>query len=99
MRYRVFVYGTLRRGESNHAVIARARFLGTARTRPEWRRVSIGPYPALAPGGDVIEGELYEVDAALLAALDRVEDVPRLYRRVTLTLEDGTHAEAYVQPG
>jgi gamma-glutamylcyclotransferase (GGCT)/AIG2-like uncharacterized protein YtfP len=95
-RFRIFVYGTLRRGRANHGVIAAARYLGPARTKPAWRRVTFGPYPAIVPGEDVIDGELYEVDEAMLTILDRFEGVPELYVRIEIELDDGTRAQAYV---
>jgi gamma-glutamylaminecyclotransferase len=76
---RVFVYGTLKRGFPNHA-----RFLGGARRLGEFQTVEAFPFvlngrrcsPCLIdrPGaGQTVQGEVYAVDAATLAALDRLE--------------------------
>jgi gamma-glutamylaminecyclotransferase len=94
---RVFVYGTLLRGESNHRLLAKARFVGEGRTRPEFRLHHLGGFPALVAGGvHAVEGEVYEVDEATLAALDALEGHPRFYRRVPISMEDGASVEAYL---
>lgn len=82
---RVFVYGTLLSGGPNYErilapAIARggARLLGAARTGYGWRLYSCGPFPAMAqdnvPSWRVV-GEVFEVDADTLQALDRLEGV------------------------
>jgi gamma-glutamylaminecyclotransferase len=94
---RVFVYGSLKRAGLHHAEMRDAELEREATTEPGFRLVMQGSYPALARGGSgVVHGELYSVSATLLAALDRFEDVPRLYRRQHIRLDDGSHAEAYV---
>ena len=95
---RVFVYGSLRRGQGNHKVIAGAAYLGTARTVQEFTLYDLGPFPALVPDGrTAVMGEVYEVDEALLARLDRFEGCPGLYQRHAIMLADGALAHAYVQ--
>ena len=42
---RVFVYGTLKRGGSNHSFLAGQRYLGPARTPPGFTLHSLGDYP------------------------------------------------------
>lgn len=99
MAHRVFVYGTLLAGQPNHHVLAGARFLGPARTLPAFELVSLGPYPALVPGGaTAVVGEVYEVTDAGLARLDWLEGYPDLYDRQAIPLADGTRAIAYMQP-
>jgi gamma-glutamylcyclotransferase (GGCT)/AIG2-like uncharacterized protein YtfP len=94
----LFVYGTLRRGEPNHAQLARARFCGIARTEPRYDLVDLGGYPALIePGETSVIGELYEVDAVQLEQLDVFEEVPFLYERKAVALV-GEPALAYVMP-
>jgi gamma-glutamylaminecyclotransferase len=100
----VFVYGTLKRGCRNHHVLRPARFLGEARTEPLYRMVNCGSYPGLvhadgAQQRQAICGELYRVDAALLAVLDAFEDAPREFIRASIALQDGADAEAYFYRG
>jgi len=94
---RLFVYGSLKRGEQNHRHLAPARFVGEARTTPSFELLDLGEYPAMKLGGrTTIVGEVYELDEALLAALDRFEGHPDLYRRTTIALDDGAQVDAYL---
>ncbi|MDR5892439.1 MULTISPECIES: gamma-glutamylcyclotransferase [Halomonas] len=75
----VAVYGTLKRGLRNHHWLAGAEFLGSDRLA-DVTLYDLGPYPGakLEPSRGV-EIEVFEVDARLLAGLDRLEDYrPRL---------------------
>lgn len=49
----------------------------------------VGSFPALVPteNGQNVLGELYLVDDATLARLDRLEGCPRLYRREQVTIQ------------
>jgi len=95
--YRVFVYGTLLRGEPNHGLLARAKWVGIARTRAEFHLVDLGEFPAMiADGKTAISGEVYETDEATLQRLDRLEGHPHFYLRTTIRLEDGAEVETYV---
>jgi gamma-glutamylcyclotransferase (GGCT)/AIG2-like uncharacterized protein YtfP len=94
MEHRVFVYGTLLRGEVNHHLLHGARFLGEHRTEPRFTLLALGAYPGLVAGGDTpVFGEVYAVDAAGLLRLDQLEDYPRLYDR---RLIPTTHGSAWV---
>jgi gamma-glutamylcyclotransferase (GGCT)/AIG2-like uncharacterized protein YtfP len=95
MQERVFVYGTLRRGQSNHSWLAGAHWLGEA-SLPGAVLHDLGPFPMAVPGDGRVLGELYGVDAATLARLDRLEGHPRLYERCWLVLEDGRQAWVYL---
>lgn len=77
MTTRLFIYGTLKRGCSNHHYMAGQRFIGPARTTPLYRLVSMGGYPGMISSepGRCIEGELWEVDDACLKRLDVLEGV------------------------
>lgn len=93
----VFVYGTLLRGEANHHVIAPARFLREAVTRPAYELADLGSYPALVAGGaTAVRGEVYAVDPRTLRALDALEEHPDLYRRAPVTLADGARVQSYL---
>ncbi|MEB3200012.1 MAG: gamma-glutamylcyclotransferase [Synechococcaceae cyanobacterium] len=95
-RQAVFVYGSLKAGEANHHWLAGARSLGRRRLVGAVLH-DLGPYPMalLQPGGGVIHGELYGVDAKALARLDQLEDVPAEYLRSLRPLSDGAMAWVY----
>ena len=87
----VFVYGTLKRGQIRAHVLRRQQFRGKATTGPGYCLYDCGDYPALviefdAVGG--IRGEVWGVDDACLAELDRIEGVHAgLYERQSIVLD------------
>jgi gamma-glutamylcyclotransferase (GGCT)/AIG2-like uncharacterized protein YtfP len=91
----VFVYGTLKRGHGNHHWLAEASFQGEA-VLPNVVLHDLGPFPMAVPGEGLVRGEVYAVDAAGLARLDRLEGYPRLYDRRPLPLADGRRAWVYL---
>ncbi|XP_033323383.1 putative gamma-glutamylcyclotransferase CG2811 isoform X2 [Megalopta genalis] len=89
--YRVFVYGTLKRGEPNHSLISDAangysKFLGLGRTSVPYpliiaTRYNI-PFLLKKPGvGHHVIGEVYDVDTKMLSKLDELEEHPGFYER------------------
>jgi gamma-glutamylcyclotransferase (GGCT)/AIG2-like uncharacterized protein YtfP len=97
--HRLFVYGSLLRGESAHGRLAGARCLGAVETAPGFELVDLGDYPGLLPSGTGsgrVHGELYAVPDALVPDLDLYEDHPDLFTRTEIALADGSRAEAYV---
>jgi gamma-glutamylcyclotransferase (GGCT)/AIG2-like uncharacterized protein YtfP len=92
-RHLLFVYGSLKRGQRNHVQLGGAAFVGAARTRPEYRLLDLGTYPALARGRRAILGELFEVGLDLLVRLDWFEG--SAYVRGVVRLEDGRTALTY----
>ena len=95
-RMLLFVYGTLCRGEPNHRVLGKARFVAHVRTAPFYDLVDLGHFPALLEGGSTaVHGELYEVDESWVGHVDAFEDVPVLYDRKPVRLE-GRAAIGYV---
>ena len=96
---RVFVDGTLRAGEPTHYLLDHHAIVRRALTEPAFELVSLGAFPAMVAGGATpVVGEVYDVDAVTLAALDRIEGHPRFYERRTVRLEDGDEVAAYVLP-
>lgn len=94
---RVFVYGTLLRGEPNHDLLGQSPFLGEARTEPVYSLVNMGPFPAMVREGSTsVVGEVYEVTNEVLEILDALEGHPQWYYRTTLELTNGIVAEAYL---
>jgi len=95
MTHRVFVYGTLKRGGSNHSLLDRSsEFLGEAITVPTYKMAATS-FPVIMPDatGKLMAGEIYAVDDATLARLDQLEREGRSYDRVviaaTATLANG----------
>lgn len=70
----VAVYGTLRRGESNHHLLANSHFKGTDKI-PDLALYHLGSYPgAIREKGAATEVEVYRVSPATLEMLDTLED-------------------------
>jgi gamma-glutamylaminecyclotransferase len=84
---KLFVYGTLRYGQPGHALLRGAPLLAEVHTAARFTLVELGGYPALVEGGQTaIVGEIYEVEADILTELDRYEDVPEMYQRVSMRI-------------
>lgn len=104
----VFVYGTLRRGGSNHFRMNGAEFVGAGRISGSIYMIDWNPaltYPALVCDGlGCVRGEMYRVGDSQLAALDEFEGIGvdswrnDEYRRVgtRVILDDGTEETAWV---
>lgn len=99
----IFVYGTLKRGYSNHHCMAGQEYLGAALTAPGYVLFDLGGYPGMVadPGAAVgVSGEVWNVDDECLAGLDRLEGTAEgLYHREAVPLLapfDDKSAEAYV---
>ncbi|XP_056287618.1 gamma-glutamylaminecyclotransferase-like isoform X1 [Pseudoliparis swirei] len=94
---RVFIYGTLKKGQPNFyrlfdAANGKAEFLASACTTQRYPLVIAGehniPFLLNLPGqGYRVHGEIYEVDDKMLRSLDDFEDVPAMYQRTRVTLE------------
>jgi gamma-glutamylcyclotransferase (GGCT)/AIG2-like uncharacterized protein YtfP len=68
-------------------------------TAPQYTLLNLGAYPALAPGAEVVYGELYAVESDTLVLLDEFEG--EAYCRAEVKLADGSRAQAYFlrEPG
>jgi gamma-glutamylaminecyclotransferase len=89
---RLFVYGTLKRGERNHRLLAGEAFVRMGRTLPRYRLLANGSYPCLVrvtENGLSIEGEVWLVEEASFGRLDEYEGAPGLFRREWIELEGG----------
>ncbi|XP_044864710.1 gamma-glutamylaminecyclotransferase isoform X1 [Mauremys mutica] len=93
---RVFVYGTLKKGQPNYQHMingthGRARFQGRGRTVEKYPLVIAGKYniPFLLniPGtGHHVSGEIYSVDDQMLQFLDEFEGCPDMYQRTPVRI-------------
>ncbi|NJM00214.1 MAG: gamma-glutamylcyclotransferase [Synechococcaceae cyanobacterium SM2_3_2] len=95
----VFVYGTLLKGESNHAYLKDGIPSGADRLTG-FQMFDLGSFPMIVPISPSslrgIVGERYRIPIKILSRLDELEDHPHFYRRQWLTLDSGTEAWVYV---
>jgi gamma-glutamylcyclotransferase (GGCT)/AIG2-like uncharacterized protein YtfP len=81
----IFVYGTLKRGCSNHGFLAGQAFVGDARTAPGYTLYELAGYPGMVAGDALsagVTGEVWSVDDDCLERLDGLEGTAEgLYRR------------------
>jgi gamma-glutamylcyclotransferase (GGCT)/AIG2-like uncharacterized protein YtfP len=94
----VFVYGSLRRGQYNHSVLAGASFVGRG-VLPGATMLDLGSFPAVVLGGPEpgpVVGEVYDAPPDVLARLDRLEGHPTFYRRTPTLLQDGSTVDTYL---
>lgn len=90
MTVHLFVYGTLREGESNHWLLEELSAVKVAecQTPPLFTLLNLGHYPGLIRGGNTaVRGELYRLNRSALDRLDRFEGHPDLFRREELLTE------------
>lgn len=89
---RVFVYGTLKMGHSNHKIIGRhmpneAVFLGRCSIRGPYTLVNLGYYPGVIQNkGELtvkneVWGEVYRINEEILTHLDILEGNGHFYTR------------------
>jgi gamma-glutamylcyclotransferase (GGCT)/AIG2-like uncharacterized protein YtfP len=92
----VFVYGTLRRGGSNHFRMEGAEFLSPATTSGRLYQIDWYPGLVIDDAADEIAGEIYQVSPAMLGELDGFEGTE--YRRVNVVIRqpDGESVFAWI---
>lgn len=87
---RVFVYGTLKRGQRNTHYLQQAQFLGEFTTAAAYRMYLFDDYPAVClPGRQSIAGEVYRVNEAQFCLLDQLEGYPDFYQRIEIDTSFG----------
>lgn len=94
----VFVYGTLLQGEGNHSRYLQDDWLVGRAAVSGYDMFDIGCFPGVIAGEGRVLGEVYEVDADDMKALDRLEGEGSLYLRkcVPVTMETGNVAFASI---
>lgn len=94
----LFVYGTLKSGFSRNHAVREQRYLGTAKTKPEYGMYALSGYPALlnkklaeisnVEANNSIYGEIYEINEECLENLDKIEGVDTgLFERKIIEIE------------
>lgn len=100
MHNRVFVYGTLKRGNRVRGMdkMGNAKFINEAVTvDAEYSLYDLGAFPAVSRRGENrIQGEVWEVDDALMAILDVIEGYPDFYNRCEVVTTEGTAWMYYI---
>lgn len=94
--HKIFVYGTLKTGFHNNYLLDGQRLIGPAVTPVGYTIRDIGHFPGLFDSGSgSVGGQVWEVDDETLERLDRLERVPKLYFRdsMTVNMSDGSQAE------
>ncbi|MGF1714822.1 gamma-glutamylcyclotransferase [Photobacterium chitinilyticum] len=89
---RVFVYGTLRTGQSNHSFLGKASKLGACQLVSGYSLFNLGCYPGAKKSissHTPLYGEVYDVDSNTMALLDQLEEYPELYTRELVDTEFG----------
>ncbi|XP_035657964.1 gamma-glutamylaminecyclotransferase-like isoform X1 [Branchiostoma floridae] len=100
---RVFVYGTLKRGQPNYHYMVNtdngmAKFVGKGRTADRLPLVVASKYNIpflldLRGQGEHVEGEIYDVDQKMADFLDDFESHPTLYQNTPIPVEQLTNEE------
>lgn len=82
---RIFVYGTLKRGQRNAHYMRGARYIGSHVTEKIYSMYEFGAFPAVCRGGrHAIRGEIYRVSDQHFGILDAFESYPEFYQRIEI---------------
>src|SRR5262249_9905571 len=98
----LFLYGSLKRGLSNHHRMAGQEYLGDAMTPPSYRIIEIGQYGGMIrddENGLAVKGELWAGDAKCLADLDGFESGEGLWMRVPVKVAGHGGVQSYCWTG
>lgn len=96
--FHLFVYGTLMKGHLRADTLKHEKYIGEAKTAPQYALLDCGNYPGLVrveKDGKAIHGELYEVNSKLIEVLDRIEGSPELFRLEPIEIENAPVVYAY----
>src|SRR5262245_45169595 len=94
----LFLYGSLKRGHSNHRLIADQEYLGEAVTEPRYRIIQVGQYGGLIrdeANGLAVKGELWSVSRCCLLELDDFETGEGLWTREPVAVAGRDGVDAY----
>lgn len=102
MEYKVFVYGTLRKGDVRFGVLEdlertnQSKYIKEVKTKPMYKLLDLGAFPGLVKGGYTqIVGELWEIDKYTKQLLDHIEGVPILYQDDKVEIDGENDVYAY----
>lgn len=98
MSSNLFVYGTLKKGKSNHQVLkyGDAQFIQNDSVDGQLWFLGHTSFPYLTLGNGEVKGEVYKINKALLLSLDRLEGHPHHYLRTKTTTKLGIPVNVYI---
>lgn len=79
---RLFVYGTLMKGQRAHDLLENSKYLGNA-TLKGYKKLDLTYYPGIVKEkNSIVEGELYEVEEQIKSKIDIYEGEGYLFKCV-----------------
>lgn len=98
-KHLIFVYGTLKRGWGNNAIIHDQEFVSEAHTvYRNYQMYTLGGFPGVVKGHNFINGELFSVDDTAFARCDQLEGHPNFYKREEIDVmgKNGEFTRAWI---
>lgn len=100
-KYKVAVYGSLRKGLYNHYLMSHSDFIKTVNVEVPFKMISMSDrFPALIPTkeNNLVVFELYKVDDKTARNLDILEGYPDFYSKKYIKIEDEDYLVYYLSP-
>lgn len=100
-KYKVAVYGSLRKGLYNHYLMSHSDFIKTVSVEVPFKMISMSDrFPALIPTkeNNLVVFELYKVDDKTARNLDILEGYPDFYSKKYIKIEDEDYLVYYLSP-
>lgn len=100
-KYKVAVYGSLRKGLYNHYLMSHSDFIKTVSVEVPFKMISMSDtFPALIPTkeSNLVVFELYKVNDKTARNLDILEGYPDFYSKKYIKIEDEDYLVYYLSP-
>jgi gamma-glutamylaminecyclotransferase len=100
-KYKVAVYGSLRKGLYNHYLMSHSDFIKTISVEVPFKMISMSDrFPALIPTkeNNLVVFELYKIDDKTARNLDILEGYPDFYSKKYIKIEDEDYLVYYLSP-
>lgn len=100
-KYKVAVYGSLRKGLYNHYLMSHSDFIKTVSVEVPFKMISMSDrFPALIPTkeNNLVVFELYKVNDKTARNLDILEGYPDFYSKKYIKIEDEDYLVYYLSP-
>lgn len=100
-KYKVAVYGSLRKGLYNHYLMSHSDFIKTVSAEVPFKMISMSDrFPALIPTkeNNLVVFELYKIDDKTARNLDILEGYPDFYSKKYIKIEDEDYLVYYLSP-